>query len=89
MKKLICIITSALIMSFAFTGCGEGKDKLASDASDMGSDIVSEVETMASDMMSDGTVTDDDGIIGNEGNNSNSNNDDMNATDNNNSSSAE
>ncbi len=75
MKKLICIVSAAIIMSFAFAGCGNNDDNnLATDAANAASDIVSQVETMADDMATGGSVTDSDGIIGNEGSESGNNN---------------
>ncbi len=65
MKKIICIISAAIIMLSIFAGCGNAADKAMSDVSEGASDIMSGAETVA-DNISGGKVTDDDGIIGNE-----------------------
>lgn len=69
MKKIICILSAAAMMAFCFVGCGNnGTNSAVQDASDAVSDVGSQIETMASEMVGDGTVSDTDGIIGNEGN---------------------
>lgn len=59
------------MMSVCFVGCGNDKDNKNSaveNASKAVSDVGSQIETIASDVMGDGTVSDTDGIIGNEEN---------------------
>lgn len=97
MKKTICIVSAAVLMLFSFAGCGKDNksdgDTAATEttSSDLMEDITKAVDdltgdTSAADGMDDGTVTDEDGIIGNENSdatNSNDNNAD-NSDDNNN-----
>lgn len=71
MKKIICVLAAAAMMSVCFVGCGNDKDNKNSaveNASKVVSDVGSQIETIASDVMGDGTVSDTDGIIGNEEN---------------------
>lgn len=92
MKKLLLLISAAAIMLFAFGGCGMGEaasdaasgvgdaaSDVASGAGDAVSDAVSEGES-AADSMSDGRVTDGDGIIGNEDTNEDNSNNENNNT---------
>lgn len=80
MKKILCLLSAALIMSFSFAGCGNGNNNgnggSGSASSNNGSssgmegavsDAISQAETMASEMADNGTVKDGDGVIGNEG----------------------
>ena len=87
MKKFISLTLIAMIMLFAFAGCGMGKaaSDVASGAGNAVSDAASGVGNAASDVVggntqgstngfTDGTVTDDDGIIGNENTTTHDNN---------------
>ena len=86
MKKIICVLAAAAMMSFCFVGCGNNNDNKNSameNASKAVSDVGSEIATVASDIVGDGTVSDTDGIIGNEENETSANdNNNHNATDN-------
>ena len=95
MKKFVCICAAAIMLTASLAGCGEYDDKNnsasettvseSSETSDTNSmeeditDAMDSAETAASDMFDDGTVRDDDGIIGNE---DDSESDDKNAEDN-------
>lgn len=79
MRKIISLALIAMIMLFAFAGCGMGNtvSDVVSDAGSAVSDAASDAGNAASDVMenntqnstvSNGAVTDDDGIIGNENN---------------------
>lgn len=92
MKKIMCVLAAAAMMSFCFVGCGNdnnNKNSAVENASKAVSDVGSQIATVASDVVGDGTVSDTDGIIGNEedktsanGNAANGDNDNRNATDN-------
>ncbi|MCH5297715.1 MAG: hypothetical protein J1E85_08595 [Ruminococcus sp.] len=86
MKKIICILSAAAMMAVCFVGCGNsGTNSAVQDASKAVSDVGSQIETVASEMVGDGTVSDTDGVIGNEGNETsaveNSDNNNQNQTD--------
>lgn len=71
MRKIICVFAAAAMMSFCFVGCGNdknGNNSAMDKASEAVSDVGSEIATIASDVVGDGTVSDTDGIIGNENN---------------------
>lgn len=81
MKKFVSMLAAALIMTLCFAGCGNDKnngnnvvDDAATAVSDAASDVIGGAETIASDIVDDGTVTDGDGIIGNENKESTANN---------------
>lgn len=90
MKKIMCVLAAAAVMALGLVGCGNdnnGKNSAVENASKAVSDVGSEVATVASDIVGDGTVSDTDGIIGNEENETSANqnadnNDNYNATNN-------
>lgn len=62
MKRLIAMLSIALIAAFSFTGCGENNiDNAGSEAGELVSDAGETVSKSVSDMMSntDGDVTDE------------------------------
>lgn len=92
MKKIISVLAAAAMMAFCFVGCGndnDNKNSAVENASKAVSDVGSQIATAASDMVGDGTVSDTDGIIGNENdetsandNDNSDNNDNANSDDN-------
>lgn len=67
MKKFISMLIVTVFALCAFAGCGNNNalSEMGSDVSEIASDAVSGMESMG-DAASDGTVSDTDGIIGNE-----------------------
>lgn len=63
MNKLITVILCVIMMCVMLCACGQN-----GSVSDMASEAISDVATEAEEIISgdDGTVTDDDGYIGNE-----------------------
>lgn len=85
MKKIMCVLAAAAMMSFCFVGCGNdnNKNSAVENASKAVSDVGSQIATIASDVVGDGTVSDTDGIIGNDENGTSDNNrNNVDATDN-------
>ena len=67
MKKILVMVIATILAVCAFTGCGTNNaaSDMGSAVSDVASDAASGMESMG-DAMSGGTVSDTDGIIGNE-----------------------
>ena len=67
MKRLLAMAIVLIISLFAFVGCGkeDAVSDMGSGVSEMASDAASSIESMG-DAMTGGTVSDTDGIIGNE-----------------------